>query len=510
VSYVPFLKSRNLNAFWNYNKTLFIRLWTSVLYSGFLYVGISTAIGSMDLLFDLDVPVEIYLDALIIIVGLFNTWFFVSGIPEDLDQLEEVKTYPKGLKVFSQYILLPILIIYLLILYSYTSKIIYTWDWPRGIVSYLIVCVSTLGILTLLLVYPYSIYKENNWINRFSKIYYFLLMPLIVILFIAIGFRIGDYGITINRYLIALLGIWLSLVSIYFSIQKKNIKFIPISLSLILLLASFGPWSMFSIAERSQSKRLISILKKHKVIIDNKVQNEAIWNLENLPKFESDNLKKNQALLNDSLNNEVKSILDYLDNHHGFSSINLIFSQNIDSLIKESLDSNEYLNESQIYMQTLGLDYSYRYYQNNISPSNSPFYRITQSPVDEVSGYDYYYSFFHSNYGNDNKIKKQSIVVNNISFQLEINNKKREIVILQESDTTHFDLSPVIESVLSKYRDDVTDEIPKEEMALYKELNSVDYKVQISSFRLGNDSDSSRLRNLNGYLLFKIKNRADE
>lgn len=503
VSYVPYLKNRNLNGFWNYNKTLFIRFWTSVLYSSFLYAGISTAIGSLYLLFDFDLSEEVFFYVFIIIIGLFNTWFFVSGIPKDLDQLEEVRTYPKGLKIFSQYILIPILIIYLIILYSYTTKILVTWNWPRGIVSYLIAIISTLGILTILLVYPYSLSKENNWINKFSRVYYFFLIPLIVVLFFAIGFRIGDYGITINRYIIVLLGVWLSLVSLYFSFQKKNIKFIPISLSIILLLMSFGPWSMFSISEKSQSKRLISILKEHDLIMDNKIQNESIWELSTFPEFKSNNLKSNDGILNDSLNNEVKSILDYLDNHHGFSSISHLFSQNIDSLIKLSLDINKYVNDAEIYMKSLGLAYTHRYNNNSITLPTSSFYRITSNAVKNVSGYNYYLSFNHSNYGNDNENKILSLEIDSVALKLEISNRNRSIKVIEDSDTIYFDINQVINPIQANYGKKGIENIASNEMVLLNKSNDFDYKIQLSSFRLYEDNkDSSKLVNLNGYLLF--------
>lgn len=504
VSYVPYLSNRNLNGFWNYNKTLFIRFWTSILYSGFLYAGIATALGSLDVLFDVELSSEIYFDLFIVVIGIFNTWFFVSGIPKDLDQLEEVRTYPKGLKIFSQYVLLPILIIYLLILYSYTSKIVISWDWPRGIVSYLIACISTLGILTLLLIYPYSLQKENNWINRFSKAYYFLLMPLIAILFLAIGFRITDYGITINRYIIVLLGIWLTLVSLYFSLQKKNIKFIPISLSVILLLMSFGPWSMFSVSERSQSKRLISLLEEHQIVMDNKVQNEVIWDTSALPKFQSDQLHSNKGRLSDSLNNEVRSILDYLNYNHGFSSISHLFQQNIDSLIKISMDSDRYINDASVYMRSLGLDYTYRYSVNS-KPFEDSFYQIVTTNLKDVSQYDYYYPFTHSDYGMNSLNSMTPLEIGNTLLQLEIDNDNRVIRIREDKDTTTFDMKPMIEAMQKKYGSVEKEDIPSEEMVLFHKNERFDFKIQLNSFRLNSEEDSTRLIYLNGELFLRVK-----
>src|SRR5690554_7276939 len=108
-------------------------------------------------------------------IGFFNTWFFLSGIPEKLDQSEGAYP-PKELKVFAQYILLPLLAVYLLILYGYGAKIVLIWDWPRGIVSYLIICVAVLGITTFLLLYPYSRLEGTNWIKKSTLAFYCLLI----------------------------------------------------------------------------------------------------------------------------------------------------------------------------------------------------------------------------------------------------------------------------------------------------------------------------------------------
>lgn len=343
VSFIPYLKTKKLNGFWNYNKTLFIRVWTSVLYSGVLYLGLIFALFAVDKLFNVNFHDELYFDIFIVTAGLFNTWFFVAGIPEDLNNLEHETNYPKGLKIFTQFVLLPLLILYLIILYAYVLKIILNWDWPKGIVSYLISGVSILGILALLLIYPYSNSKGNTWIKKFSRIYYFILLPLIIVLFLAIKMRVDDYGITINRYIIVLLGVWLSLVSIYFCIGRKNIKFIPQSLAIIMGLMSFGPWGMFSVSEKSQADRLFRLLVESNILVDGKVKNEVVWIKDSLPKLQAKKLKINQHLVKDSIHNEIYSIINYLDDHHGFNSIAPIFNQNLDSLITVSRGDKRYL-----------------------------------------------------------------------------------------------------------------------------------------------------------------------
>lgn len=387
VSFAPFVRVRQLNGFWNYNKGLFIRILTAGLYSGVLFTGLAMALVALNALFNVEVDPKRYPELFIIIMGVFNTWFFVAGIPRDLDALEDITEYPKGLKVFTQYILLPLLLLYLLILYGYGTKIIISWDWPKGIVAYMISCIAVLGIFTLLLIHPYGTQQGNGWIRKVALGYYWSLFPLIALLFIAISLRLDDYGMTVNRYAIVVLGIWLTLVAIYFAVLRgHNIKLIPISLALMLALTSFGPWGMFSVGERSQVNRLRNILLQFGILQEAKVQQEAQWRLHARDGLVSDNLNGNISLLSDSLSNELRSILDYIDQHHGFSTIRPWFAQNMDSLITLAVKEDSYVNEARIYMQTLGLNYEYRMKNEEMQFLQ---FNVAEESLIPIAEYDY-------------------------------------------------------------------------------------------------------------------------
>ncbi len=124
AAFAPFLEKGEQNGFWQYNKGLFLRILTAVLYSLVLYIGLSIALAALEHLFGMSVPWKRYLELWILIAGPVNTWLFLAGIPEDLKELETVSDYPRSLKVLAQYILLPIVTAYLLILYAYLAKIV--------------------------------------------------------------------------------------------------------------------------------------------------------------------------------------------------------------------------------------------------------------------------------------------------------------------------------------------------------------------------------------------------
>ncbi|SHE55124.1 protein of unknown function [Fodinibius roseus] len=314
VAIAPFWGKGNMNGFWQYNKTLFLRILTAVLFSGVLFVGLAVALGSIDVLFGVDIEGDLYLQLFVLIGGIFNTWFFLAGIPSSLQQLDAMHAYPKGLKVFTQHILLPLVIVYLVILYLYTGKIILQWSWPEGWVAYLVLSFSVAGILALLLLHPIREQVENRWIKRFSRSYFRALIPLVILLLLAIWVRINEYGITVNRYFVLVLGLWLAGVVGYFILSKtENIKVVPASLAVVAFLISFGPWGAFSVAERSQVNRLQHFAREHNLLKEGTIHQTS----EAVP-FED--------------RREISSILHYLNSTHGLERIQPWFEQDLSSL----------------------------------------------------------------------------------------------------------------------------------------------------------------------------------
>lgn len=493
VSFAPYLKTKELNGFWNYNKALFLRLCTSVLYSTFIYMGLILALFSVKSLFNVEIHDELYLDIYIVIIGLFNTWFFVSGVPDDLNKLEKVREYPKGLKIFTQYILLSLLVLYLVILYAYIGKIFISWDWPKGIVSYLVSGVSVLGFFTILLIYPYGKLLGNEWIPKFSKVFYILIIPLVIVLFIALSMRVLDYGITIKRYAAITLGVWISMVCIYFIIKKDNIKFIPVSLSILLILTCFGPWGMFSVSEKSQVHRLEKILLENDILVDGKIENEVLWNLDSLPKFRTKKKLTNNHILNDSLHNEVKSILDYLDDHHGFQQIRPWFVQDFTVLIGDTITHKRfsYNSEARRYMESMGLKYRKLY--KNSSNQKTVYYRTKKPKLIATQGADYLYDFMFST-----KNASKIIPLQNQTIQL--SRQQKTLRIITQQDTLAIPLEKLKKKIIDKWGTSNNNSLP--EIIWTITFNSSDLEIicEIDYVHLKTTQETNPVQNFGGTL----------
>ncbi|MBB6237044.1 hypothetical protein HDC90_001661 [Pedobacter sp. AK013] len=265
VAFAPFIRQEKVNGFWQFNKALFLRFLTSALYSAVLYAGLAIALVAIDGLFNANIKWQTYMTLFAVISAGFNTTFFLAGVPTDYQLLEEDHSYPKGIKIFAQFVLIPLVTIYLAILLVYEIKIAVLWELPKGLVSSLILGYAVFGILSLLLVYPVKETDGNSWIKLFSRFFYVMMIPLVVLLLLAVWKRVGHYGITESRYVLTALALWLAGITSYFLFSKKqNIKVIPISLCIISLLATYGPQSAFSVSKYSQLNRLKRIMDSKK------------------------------------------------------------------------------------------------------------------------------------------------------------------------------------------------------------------------------------------------------
>lgn len=309
--FAPYASSGQHNGFWQFNKTLFFRLLTAALFAFVLFLGLSIALAALDNLFGMDIPGKRYGELWIAITGIFGSLFFLSGIPRDFEALEAQSDYPHGLRVFAQYILAPLVLVYLIILYAYIAKIIGQWNWPQGWVSRLIMGFSATGIFALALLYPIRERIENRWINSAVRWFWIVIIPLIIVLALAIWRRLSDYGVTEPRYIGVALVIWLAAMTFYFNVSKtKGLKIIPASLCLLALVISFGPWGMFHVSEQSQVGRLRQLLVDNNQLVDNQVRVGA------------DTVSAEDT-------RQISSIIAYLDETHGYAGIQSWFAEDL-------------------------------------------------------------------------------------------------------------------------------------------------------------------------------------
>ncbi|MCG9794168.1 DUF4153 domain-containing protein [Flavobacterium algicola] len=384
VSFAPFInKKYNEAAFWEFNKQLFLRILTSSLYSIFIYAGLSFALLATQNLFGIEYYNSIYLHLFYFVFGIFNTIFFLAGVPETNNEELSLK-YPLALKKFTQFVLIPLINIYLVILLSYEIKIIALFSLPVGWVSNLILVFAIFGILSLLLIHPIANNQDNLWMQKFYKWFYYLLAPLLGLLFWAILYRINLYGVTHERYYVLALSLWLTIVTAYFIISKSaQIKFIPISMSIIAFLTIIGPQSANSISKWSQLNRFKNYVSNTK------------------------------AELTIEQERDLSSIVHFIRDNYGVEAL-LPYSAKLVQLYKKDKDPYD-----STIVETLGFTYhgTYTVDEEDNKYFTYNYYSHNGIEVEKIQGYDFSFEI------NDNYQSKceNCISLNDIPYSINYN-----------------------------------------------------------------------------------------
>jgi hypothetical protein len=86
-------------------------------------------------------------------------------------------------------------------------------------------------------------------------------------LLLAVGQRIGQYGITEKRYFLLVLALWLGGIAVFYAVTgSRNIRIIPATLCALALLTFFGPWGAYAISRSSQAERFRDLLRRNELL----------------------------------------------------------------------------------------------------------------------------------------------------------------------------------------------------------------------------------------------------
>jgi len=507
------------NGFWVYNKQLFLRILTSVLYSWVLFVGLVIALSAIEHLFHVDVEDKVYFDMWFVMIGVFNTWFFLADFPEGYERPKAIDEYPRGLKVFTQFVLMPILTIYLLILYAYMIRIAVTAVWPYGWVSYMVLAFSVAGILAILLVWPLRNEEDNKWIRGYSRVFYFALFPLIVLLAFAIWKRVSAYGITELRYFVLLLASWLLLTALYFLVsKKKTIRLIPLSLCIVAFLSAFGPWGAEGVSLYSQRARLKGLLEKDQLLVDGKAGDGRLADGKvgdgRLADGKVGDGKAAGRSVRMSLGDrqEISDLTEYIVRMHGYRALQPLFNKNIDTLLAQA-PSSFYAGmgdhrTARLLLKEMKVDYAGKYETEDDLAED--FYADMERPAEEVivtTGYDYLVSDIYFNIG------RQQVNIDTSHYQL----GKYQLLVRLDTATNQLRLFPDKDSALTIDLSGVLNEIPSHNEGqtvhmpkdkMFIETGNSQWGCYLSIARCNGDvhkGDKKVIRSLSGYLLMKRK-----
>jgi hypothetical protein len=272
VALAPYWRSKDDLSFWFFNY----KLWSGVAISvaaGILWaLGLCAILAAVHYLFGINVGLYKYV--WIFAATMFTPLYALSWVPKQFTFREEDCHSPPQLSFLTNGILVPLLLVYLLILYAYFVKIAIVGELPRGQLVYMIAGFGVIGSATFMSGWPL---REGARLTRdfYSVFFPALAIPALIQLY-SIFLRIHQYGVTEDRYMVVLCAVWLLTLSIAYTlahIRKTpiGIKLIPVSLIVLLVVSSAGPWGASSVSTRSQYARLEKILTAHNILQDGKI-----------------------------------------------------------------------------------------------------------------------------------------------------------------------------------------------------------------------------------------------
>lgn len=210
--------------------------------------GFSLLLFSLNQLFGIEIPDKSYLYLLIVCNLLLVVMLFVGYLPQGAAKHDTQPLPGRFLTMASRYLFLPLTAGYLLVLYIYGAKILFTWELPTGWVSWLVTLLMLGCLIVEFCMYPVRIAKSGRWDEIVARWLPVLVLPLLLLMTVGIIRRFCDYGVTINRLYIMTFNIWCYVVCIGLFVTKaKRISWIPISFAAVFLVTSVFPVNYASI-----------------------------------------------------------------------------------------------------------------------------------------------------------------------------------------------------------------------------------------------------------------------
>ena len=248
----PFFKQKDENGFWVFLMKNAKAAVIAGAISVFLLIAINGLLFGFSNLFDIEVSNRPYTYSAIICSCTIFPILFFSGIPSIDECLQEAPALNKFQVSTNKFLFLPILSLYIILLYAYIAKIIIQWEMPKGMVSYLVSVSMLLLLLRVTLMHPERIDPKPSFEKKLLKILPTACIPLVILMSVGIMRRISDYGISEDRYYIAAVNIFYYIIIAILLIDKIKCKsrVIAIVFCSMFFILTNGPLSAINVTHR--------------------------------------------------------------------------------------------------------------------------------------------------------------------------------------------------------------------------------------------------------------------
>ena len=184
----------------------------------------------------------------------------------NINEFESTNTLIRTGRVLG-YVFIPIMLVFTLVLYRFAFKVVVDGALPDGgRIGPAVLVFAVLGIAGYLMSYPLRA-SGSVLIRLYWRAWPVVSLVPVGLLAVAAYVRIASYGLTEGRYLLALVPLWLTILSFCFVVLRvKDLRLIPASLAGLLIIGSFGPGGATGLSLRSQMNHLVSLLRSNNIL----------------------------------------------------------------------------------------------------------------------------------------------------------------------------------------------------------------------------------------------------
>lgn len=252
--------ARRSAGFWSFAWRLagaaFLATLAAIVFVG----GFFAVLASLEYLFSVPIAESLYGHVWVTGLGLVGPVFGLSRLPADYpgdDAADRRDPIAGGLIGLSDFVAAPLLAVYAAVLHAYALKVVVTGVVPDNEIGWLVLFYA-LSVLALRLAVEPLGAAARLPTRLFRRWWPALLVVPLILLAAAVRLRIDAYGLTPQRYGLALFSACLALLVLAQAVPRLrgDIRLIPGLGALFLCLASFGPWGMISASAADQAARL--------------------------------------------------------------------------------------------------------------------------------------------------------------------------------------------------------------------------------------------------------------
>ena len=269
-------RNESNSSYWLFNQRLVLGAGVALVGACLFGAGLSSILETLNTLFSLELPARWHEHIWTVSLGLIAPVSALAFVPrrftDTITEQDRNEFIMRAASALVKFVLVPLLLVYTAILYAYAVKIALAWTLPKGTLGSMVVGYLMVGAATLLVGYP--IRETGGTLVRLFWRYWVWLTALpVILLFLAVYRRIADYGVTEERYLMVLIGVWALGLAIIRVTRGENfdLRLMPGVLALLLLAASFGPGGAIGFSVMSQRAELEKLLIKRGVLVDGKL-----------------------------------------------------------------------------------------------------------------------------------------------------------------------------------------------------------------------------------------------